>query len=183
MFANLCLIIHFASTWAMVGLIWIVQLVHYPMFGCLDAAQFSRHMRDHQQQISWIVLPLMMSELLSGLAMVVPPTCNSVFMGGRRELVASARLGIDLPNPGPAAHTAAQRIRCRGLQTARKLELDSNRCLVPAWNSCRVHGLAVAEIVFCPGRTWIEPLSLRSASRRIEQVCRSRWTFRYSGLL
>lgn len=114
---------------------------------------------------------------------VVPPTCNSVFMGGRRELVASARLGIDLPNPGPAAHTAARRIRCRGLQTARKLELDSNRCLVPAWHSCRVHGLAVAEIVFCPGRTWIEPLSLRSASRRIEQVCRSRWTFRYSGLL
>ncbi len=70
MLPQFCLIVHFTSTWAMVGLIWIVQLVHYPMFASLEAEHFSEHMDAHQRQISWIVLPLMMAELLSGLAML-----------------------------------------------------------------------------------------------------------------
>lgn len=53
----------------MVGLIWTIQLVHYPMFTSLDAEQFPKHMDEHQRLISFLVLPLMMSELLSSLAL------------------------------------------------------------------------------------------------------------------
>ncbi len=69
MIPNLCLLINLASTWGMVGLIWIVQLVHYPMFASLDSEQFSKHMDEHQRMISLVVLPLMLAELLSGVAL------------------------------------------------------------------------------------------------------------------
>ncbi|GAB5401910.1 MAG: hypothetical protein Aurels2KO_01410 [Aureliella sp.] len=70
MFPNLWLLLQCCATWGMVGLIWIVQLVHYPMFSSLEPGQFTKHMEDHQKQISLVVLPLMMVELVSCLAML-----------------------------------------------------------------------------------------------------------------
>lgn len=49
----------------MTGLIWLVQLVHYPAFHFVERKSFSDFHRFHSNRISWIVAPVMMLELLS----------------------------------------------------------------------------------------------------------------------
>ncbi len=60
---HVCLLLNFASTWAMIGLIWLIQIVHYPLFSRVGAEQFQRYSEDHQRLITYLVLPLMFVEL------------------------------------------------------------------------------------------------------------------------
>ena len=62
-----------ASTWAMTGVIWFVQLVQYPSFARVDAASFPEFHAHHSSAISWIVGPLMIVEALSALAFIWAP--------------------------------------------------------------------------------------------------------------
>ena len=57
----------FATT-VMFGLIWMVQLVHYPMFAGLDRATFTEWHRLHSNRITFIVAPLMLAELILSIA-------------------------------------------------------------------------------------------------------------------
>ncbi|MFN8546781.1 MAG: hypothetical protein U0527_02105 [Candidatus Eisenbacteria bacterium] len=67
--------LHCATTWALVGLIWTVQLVHYPLFDRVERARFSEFERDHSMRISRIAAPLMLFEAVSGAVLVlVAPT-------------------------------------------------------------------------------------------------------------
>ncbi len=60
------ILLQLAATAGMTGLIWLVQLAHYPSFHHLDPTRFSEAMIAHQNRISFVVVPLMLSEL--GLA-------------------------------------------------------------------------------------------------------------------
>lgn len=51
------------TTFALVSLIWVMQLLHYPFFSYVGEEAFTRAMLDHQRRISWIVVPLMLVEL------------------------------------------------------------------------------------------------------------------------
>ena len=44
----------------MTGLIWTIQLVHYPFFHRLEKENFNEHMDEHRKKISFIVLPVML---------------------------------------------------------------------------------------------------------------------------
>lgn len=57
------LLAHAAATWAMVGLIWFVQVVHYPLFAAVDAAESQVYARLHQRRTTWVVGPPMLVEL------------------------------------------------------------------------------------------------------------------------
>ena len=61
------ILLHAIVTFLLTGLIWVIQLVHYPMFQFLDSQAYSKAMSFHQQRISIIVVPLMLFELLSGV--------------------------------------------------------------------------------------------------------------------
>lgn len=50
----------------MTGLIWTIQLVHYPSFHHVDKSNFVDFESFHAFRISLIVLPVMVAELLSG---------------------------------------------------------------------------------------------------------------------
>ena len=50
-------------TAALTGLIWMVQLVHYPGFRYVDHTQFSNFQQHHMRSISYIVVPLMLIEV------------------------------------------------------------------------------------------------------------------------
>ncbi len=52
-----------ASTWAMIGLIWFVQVVHYPLFEAVGESEFPRYSANHSRLTTWVVLPLMSVEL------------------------------------------------------------------------------------------------------------------------
>ena len=63
-----------ATTLPLVGLIWTVQLVHYPLFDGVGADRFAAYERRHAARITWIVAPLMLVELaVSGWLAVAPP--------------------------------------------------------------------------------------------------------------
>jgi hypothetical protein len=57
-----------AVSWALLALIWLVQLVHYPGFRFVDPELFRAFHAHHTASITWIVMPLMLAEL--GLAAV-----------------------------------------------------------------------------------------------------------------
>lgn len=59
-----------AATLFMVGLIWFVQIVHYPLFDRVDRADFARFEADHQRLTTWVVAPPMLVELLTALCLL-----------------------------------------------------------------------------------------------------------------
>jgi hypothetical protein len=63
-------LIHLASTWALVGLIWTIQVLHYPLFKQVGTAAFPAYHTTHNQRITPLVLVLMLAELLTALALV-----------------------------------------------------------------------------------------------------------------
>ena len=63
------LLLHLAATWALVGLIWTVQLVQYPGFLLVGRPDFAAYHEHHASRITWIVGPLMGTEGLTGLAL------------------------------------------------------------------------------------------------------------------
>lgn len=63
-------LVHFAATWALVGLIWTVQVVHYPLMAQVGREAFAVYHRRHARQITWIVAPLMAAELGTAAGLV-----------------------------------------------------------------------------------------------------------------
>ena len=61
---------HAASTFLLVGLIWFVQVVHYPLFYRVGSAELVRYEREHQRRTAMIVAPAMASELISAVLLV-----------------------------------------------------------------------------------------------------------------
>ncbi len=56
-------LLHLVATSAMFGVIWLVQLVHYPMLIGLNQIEFHSWHEFHARRISFIVAPLMLFEL------------------------------------------------------------------------------------------------------------------------
>ena len=62
----------------MTGLIWVIQLVHYPIFDSIDPGEdnqgWMQFANRHTSSISLVVGPLMLAEGLTGLWLAVTPT-------------------------------------------------------------------------------------------------------------
>ena len=67
------LYLHLAVTLFMTGLIWFVQLVHYPLFACVGADDFRQYEREHVRRTTWIVAPAMLIEAATGLLLLLSP--------------------------------------------------------------------------------------------------------------
>jgi hypothetical protein len=65
----LLLVAHVAATWYLTGVIWLVQLVHYPMMGRTGAA-FDDCQRFHLRRMGAVVGPAMIVEAATGLALL-----------------------------------------------------------------------------------------------------------------
>ena len=73
---RVALLVQLGSTLPMVGLIWFVQVVAYPLFRNVDPASFASYHAAHSRLITWIVGPLMCAELLGAVASVVYPSVS-----------------------------------------------------------------------------------------------------------
>ena len=82
---TLLLMVHAASTLAMTGLIWFVQIVHYPLFANVGAAAFAHYEVLHCRRTGFVVMPLMLTEIASaGWLALSPAAANSqwnVYLG------------------------------------------------------------------------------------------------------
>ncbi|MEF2280250.1 hypothetical protein V3W47_18300 [Deinococcus sp. YIM 134068] len=67
------LVVHAALTWVLVGLILTIQLVHYPLFARVGAAGYAAYQRGHVTRITWLVAPLMLAELVTGVGLALRP--------------------------------------------------------------------------------------------------------------
>ena len=67
------LLVQVATTLAMTGIIWFVQVVQYPSFAQVDAVSFPAFHARHTSTISMIVAPLMILEALSAFAFLWAP--------------------------------------------------------------------------------------------------------------
>ena len=65
------LAMHLVLASIMVGVIWVIQLVHYPSFRYTDKEKYVSFQIFHMRNISFIVMPVMVLELLSGLLLVL----------------------------------------------------------------------------------------------------------------
>ena len=64
-----------AATFVMVGVIWFVQIVHYPLMARVSASEFAAYEREHQNRTTFVVAPTMLIEAVAAtlLLVVVPP--------------------------------------------------------------------------------------------------------------
>ena len=65
------LILQLASTLPLVGLIWTIQLVHYPLFAKVGATGFVDYQHEHMRSIGPLVGPLMLVEVLAASGLLI----------------------------------------------------------------------------------------------------------------
>lgn len=84
------LVVHAALTWALVGLILTIQVVHYPLFARVGTGGYAAYQQEHVARITWLVAPLMLAELATGAALVLhpPPFVSTVSTGLGLALIA-----------------------------------------------------------------------------------------------
>ena len=67
---KLILLTHVFATVFMTGLIWFVQIVHYPLFASVGREQFRTYEQLHQRLTTWVVGPVMLIELATAVLLL-----------------------------------------------------------------------------------------------------------------
>jgi predicted outer membrane lipoprotein len=68
---DLVLLINLLSTWTMVGVIWFVQVVHYPLLSVVPVQSAASVAVEHQRRTGWVVGAPMALEGVTTLALLV----------------------------------------------------------------------------------------------------------------
>lgn len=66
-------VVQLGSTLPLVGLIWLVQVVAYPLFLRVGRAEFAAYHEAHARLITYVVGPLMLAELASSFVWAATP--------------------------------------------------------------------------------------------------------------
>ncbi len=61
------LLVHTATTLFMLGVIWFVQIVHYPLFTKVGERGFAGYERQHTRRTGWVLALPMLTELVSAV--------------------------------------------------------------------------------------------------------------------
>lgn len=80
-------LIHLALTAVMTGLIWFVQIVHYPLYREVPENAFASYQRQHLRGAGPLIAPVMVFELLT-LALVLWKTPHPMFFASGVVLAA-----------------------------------------------------------------------------------------------
>lgn len=125
------LVIHAAATWFMTGLIWFVQLVHYPLMAMADRETWIEFEKRHQERTTWIVGPVMFVEMLATIVILVWQQENwtksqqSLAVGGTAALIVAwlSTFAVQVPlhtslSKGFSARTHRVLVRSNWVRTA-----------------------------------------------------------------
>lgn len=64
----------------MTGIIWFVQIVHYPLFSRVGGDAFQRYELENTRVTTWVVAPLMLVEVATGLLLFLFTPSHSDFV-------------------------------------------------------------------------------------------------------
>jgi uncharacterized membrane protein len=74
--------LHAAATLYMTGVIWFVQLVHYPLMARVGADGFAAYEALHRRYTGWVVSPAMLLEAATALALWWRQPSAAAWTGG-----------------------------------------------------------------------------------------------------
>ena len=77
---NFVLLGHLISTSIMTGVIWVIQIVHYPSFHFIEKELYTAFQKFHMNKISIIVIPIMLAELITGMMLFLDKSSKSPFL-------------------------------------------------------------------------------------------------------
>lgn len=69
--SELIFLIHTAATLFLVGLIWTIQIVHYPLFARVGAGGYAAYQTGHMSRITYVVAPVMLAELATAVYLAI----------------------------------------------------------------------------------------------------------------
>ena len=73
--SRILILLHLIATVFMTGVIWIVQILHYPLFNMVGRENFAAYEATHTNLITVVVIPAMLLELiLTAMIFFAPPT-------------------------------------------------------------------------------------------------------------
>lgn len=125
-----------AATWAMTGLIWTMQLVHYPMFDAVESgtanADWQRFARRHTSTVSWVVGPFMLVEGVTGVWIAVDPPGDT---GRLLPLLALALMGVSYGTTALVSAPLHARLANAYDPTLHRRLLTTNWIRTAAWSS------------------------------------------------
>ena len=62
---------HIFTTLSMTGIIWFIQIVHYPLFQKISSSHFVDYEINHTRLTGYLVMPLMVGELITGCVLTL----------------------------------------------------------------------------------------------------------------
>jgi hypothetical protein len=77
---GLVLLVQLAATLFMVGVIWFVQVVHYPLFGSVGHEGFAAYSRAHARLTGLVVGPPMLLEAATAMVLLLRPPQGVPFL-------------------------------------------------------------------------------------------------------
>jgi hypothetical protein len=125
----------------MIGLIWMVQLVHYRMLATYSATAPATAVAGHQRGISWVVGPLMAAEGVTALILLVDRSDTMPTWGA---WAAAALLGVALTSTVVVQVPPHTRLAERHDGRDAALLITSNWVRTVAWT---MRGLPLAWMV------------------------------------
>jgi hypothetical protein len=64
----------------MLGIIWFVQVIHYPLFAVVDDKGFAAYEKEHIRRTKYLIMPAMLIELTTaGLLIITASENQSIF--------------------------------------------------------------------------------------------------------
>jgi hypothetical protein len=76
---DLLFFLNVISAFLLTGVIWTIQIVHYPSFHYIDKLSFTNFHHFHERRISIIVMPLMLIELTTSTVLYINNMSSIVF--------------------------------------------------------------------------------------------------------
>ena len=102
---------HVAATMFMTGVIWFVQIVHYPLFSGVGKAEFSAYEQRHTALTTWVVAPPMLIEALTALMLLwFRPQGVTAWQIWAGLFLLSSHLVVNRLGPGPLSHNIDERV-------------------------------------------------------------------------
>ena len=77
--SDLLIFTHLAATLFMTGLIWFVQVVHYPLMAQVPKPQFQAFQQAHVTRTTWVVGPPMLLEAACATGILLVPSATTPF--------------------------------------------------------------------------------------------------------
>jgi hypothetical protein len=113
---------------ALAGLIWTIQLVHYPLFALIGAPEWPHYEAEHQRRITRLVAPLMLANVGLALAVLAEDASAS------RVLNASLAIGIFIAT-GLLLGPMHRRLETHASTAAIRLLVRANWARTAAWTA------------------------------------------------